>query len=210
MGTTSPGMALAEAVLRGQRDPVEVMIEAAAPAQKQQLTALVQLAKMSGFSGFYGFIQIEAKVLAAFALPRERIPAFMPDLKKEIQTERGELEKKAAQSLDMTQRTTVPTINLDSRADGIVGRVRKIIIEQLGVEEREVTLDASFVDDLGADSLDTVELTMAFQEAFRIQIPDEDAQNIRTVRDAIDYIRKHSEMREVRADIDMTQDRGVS
>ena len=71
-------------------------------------------------------------------------------------------------------------------------RVKQIIVEQLGVEEAEVTSSASFVDDLGADSLDTVELVMAFEEAFDIEIPDEDAEKIRTVKDAVEYIEKHS------------------
>lgn len=71
-------------------------------------------------------------------------------------------------------------------------RVKQIIVEQLGVDEAEVTPTASFVDDLGADSLDTVELVMAFEEAFDIEIPDEDAEKIRTVQDAVDYIGKHA------------------
>jgi len=71
-------------------------------------------------------------------------------------------------------------------------RVKQIIVEQLGVEEAEVTGSASFVDDLGADSLDTVELVMAFEEAFDIEIPDEEAEKIRTVNDAVDYIQKHA------------------
>jgi acyl carrier protein len=71
-------------------------------------------------------------------------------------------------------------------------KVKQIIVEQLGVDEGEVTQNASFVDDLGADSLDTVELVMAFEEAFDIEIPDEDAEKIRTVKDAIDYIGKNS------------------
>ena len=71
-------------------------------------------------------------------------------------------------------------------------RVKQIIVEQLGVDEGEVTQNASFVDDLGADSLDTVELVMAFEEAFDIEIPDEDAEKIRTVKDAIDYIGKNA------------------
>jgi acyl carrier protein len=71
-------------------------------------------------------------------------------------------------------------------------KVKQIIVEQLGVDEAEVTPTASFVDDLGADSLDTVELVMAFEEAFEIEIPDEDAEKIRTVQDATDYIGKHS------------------
>jgi acyl carrier protein len=71
-------------------------------------------------------------------------------------------------------------------------KVKQIIVEQLGVEEGEVTATASFVDDLGADSLDTVELVMAFEEAFELEIPDEDAEKIRTVQDAVDYISKHA------------------
>jgi len=71
-------------------------------------------------------------------------------------------------------------------------KVKQIIVEQLGVDEGEVTQTASFVDDLGADSLDTVELVMAFEEAFEIEIPDEDAEKIRTVQDAVDYIGKHA------------------
>ena len=71
-------------------------------------------------------------------------------------------------------------------------RVKQIIIEQLGVDEGEVTPGASFVDDLGADSLDTVELVMAFEEAFEVEIPDEDAEKIRTVKDAVDYINAHA------------------
>ncbi|MGC1544540.1 MAG: acyl carrier protein [Candidatus Acidiferrales bacterium] len=71
-------------------------------------------------------------------------------------------------------------------------RVKTSIVEQLGVDEGEVTPTASFVDDLGADSLDTVELVMAFEENFGIEIPDEDAEKIATVKDAVDYIEKHA------------------
>ena len=67
-------------------------------------------------------------------------------------------------------------------------KVKQIIVEQLGVDEGQVDGTASFVDDLGADSLDLVELVMAFEEAFDLEIPDEDAEKIRTVKDAIDYI----------------------
>ena len=67
-------------------------------------------------------------------------------------------------------------------------KVKQIIVEQLGVDESEVTATASFVDDLGADSLDTVELVMAFEEGFGIEIPDEDAEKIVTVQNAVDYI----------------------
>jgi acyl carrier protein len=71
-------------------------------------------------------------------------------------------------------------------------KVKQIIVEQLGVDEAEVTLTAHFVDDLGADSLDIVELVMTFEEAFEIEIPDEDAEKILTVKDAIDYIEAHA------------------
>ncbi len=70
-------------------------------------------------------------------------------------------------------------------------RVKKIVIEQLGVKEEEVTTEASFVDDLGADSLDTVELVMALEEEFECEIPDEEAENITTVQQAINYINSH-------------------
>ncbi len=71
-------------------------------------------------------------------------------------------------------------------------KVKQIIVEQLGVDESEVTATASFVDDLGADSLDTVELVMAFEEGFGLEIPDEDAEKIQTVADAIAYIQKNA------------------
>ena len=70
-------------------------------------------------------------------------------------------------------------------------RVKKIIVEQLGVGEDEVLEDASFVDDLGADSLDTVELVMALEEEFECEIPDEEAENITTVKQAIAYVSLH-------------------
>ena len=73
----------------------------------------------------------------------------------------------------------------------VADKVKSIIVEQLGVDEEEVTPDASFVDDLGADSLDTVELVMAFEEEFGIEIPDEDAEKILTVGDALKYIDEH-------------------
>ena len=71
-------------------------------------------------------------------------------------------------------------------------RVKQIIVEQLGVDEAEVTANASFVDDLGADSLDTVELVMEFEEEFDITIPDEEAEKIQTVGQAIQYIEDHT------------------
>jgi acyl carrier protein len=71
-------------------------------------------------------------------------------------------------------------------------KLKKIIVEQLGVDADEVTAEASFVDDLGADSLDTVELVMAFEEEFDLEIPDEDAEKITKVQDAVAYIEQHS------------------
>jgi acyl carrier protein len=71
-------------------------------------------------------------------------------------------------------------------------KVNQIVIEQLGVEPSEVTPEASFVDDLGADSLDRVELVMAFEESFGLEIPDEDAEKIMTVQDAVEYIQRHA------------------
>ena len=70
----------------------------------------------------------------------------------------------------------------------MLDKIKSIVIDQLGVDEDQVTEDASFVDDLGADSLDTVELIMAFEEEFDIEIPDEDAQKIKTVKDVMEYI----------------------
>ena len=72
----------------------------------------------------------------------------------------------------------------------IEAKVKEIIVEQLGVDEGQITKESSFIDDLGADSLDTVELVMAFEEKFDIEIPDEDAEKMRTVGDAIDYLNK--------------------
>ena len=74
----------------------------------------------------------------------------------------------------------------------VADKVKSIIVEQLGVDEEEVTPDASFVDDLGADSLDTVELVMALEEEFETEIPDEEAEKITTVQQAIDYVKAHS------------------
>ena len=74
----------------------------------------------------------------------------------------------------------------------VAGRVSKIVVEHLGAEEAKVTPEANFIDDLGADSLDTVELVMAFEEEFDVEIPDEAAEKIQTVKDAIDYIEANS------------------
>ena len=74
----------------------------------------------------------------------------------------------------------------------VADKVKSIIVDQLGVDEDQVTADASFVEDLGADSLDTVELVMAFEEEFSIEIPDEDAEKITRVKEAVEYIEAHS------------------
>lgn len=76
--------------------------------------------------------------------------------------------------------------------EAIFEKVKGIIVEQLGVEETAVVSEASFIDDLGADSLDIVELIMALEEEFDIEIPDEDAEKISTVNDAVDYIKENS------------------
>lgn len=73
----------------------------------------------------------------------------------------------------------------------VADKVKNIIVEQLGVDAEEVTLDASFTDDLGADSLDIVELVMAFEEEFGIEIPDDEAEKISRVKEAVSYIEKH-------------------
>ncbi len=74
----------------------------------------------------------------------------------------------------------------------IAERVKKIVIEHLGVEADKVTSEASFIDDLGADSLDTVELVMAFEEEFGCEIPDDAAEKIQTVKDAVSYLEQHA------------------
>ncbi|MDR7435151.1 MAG: acyl carrier protein [Armatimonadota bacterium] len=79
-------------------------------------------------------------------------------------------------------------------------RVKNIIVEQLNVDEEEVTPEASFVEDLGADSLDVVELVMALEEEFELEIPDEDAEKIQTVGEAVRYIERHLEMKQGEAE----------
>ena len=75
----------------------------------------------------------------------------------------------------------------------VAEKIKSIIAEQLGVKKEEVTESAKFIDDLGADSLDTVELVMALEEEFNTEIPDEDAEKITTIQEAVDYVRAHSE-----------------
>ena len=85
----------------------------------------------------------------------------------------------------------LPTIKITIMSD-IATRVKKIIVDKLGVDEAEVTLEASFTNDLGADSLDTVELIMEFEKEFNISIPDEQAETITTVGQAITYLEEHA------------------
>ncbi len=75
----------------------------------------------------------------------------------------------------------------------VVAKVKEIIVQQLGVDADKVTLEASFVDDLGADSLDVVELVMAFEEEFEVEIPDESAEKIATVKDAVEFLKTSTE-----------------
>jgi acyl carrier protein len=75
----------------------------------------------------------------------------------------------------------------------IAEKIKRIVVEHLGVDEGKVTPEASFIDDLGADSLDTVELVMAFEEEFNVEIPEDAAEKIATVKDAIDYIEKQKQ-----------------
>ena len=85
----------------------------------------------------------------------------------------------------------IPDVKQENEMAAVDEKVKQIIVEQLQVDEAEVTPGASFQEDLGADSLDVVELVMQFEEAFDIQIPDEDAEKIKTVKDAVDYIEKN-------------------
>jgi acyl carrier protein len=84
------------------------------------------------------------------------------------------------------------SLEVNPQMSSIEDRVKKIVVEQLGANEDQVTTEASFVDDLGADSLDTVELVMALEEEFDMEIPDEQAENIGTVKDAVGYIEAHT------------------
>jgi acyl carrier protein len=95
------------------------------------------------------------------------------------------------QMLSDAQNRTTERYRGDCTMAAVDEKVKQIIVEQLQVDEAEVTPGASFQEDLGADSLDVVELVMQFEEAFDIQIPDEDAEKIKTVKDATDYIDKH-------------------
>jgi len=83
----------------------------------------------------------------------------------------------------------LPVTVEDRMSDAVEQKVKEIVVQQLGVNADQVTLEASFMEDLGADSLDVVELVMAFEEEFNIEIPDEDAEKVTTVGQAIDYVK---------------------
>jgi acyl carrier protein len=100
---------------------------------------------------------------------------------------------KSVAAAAFAQRVSIPTENSKGESmDNIEQRVRKIVAEQLGVNEADVKNESSFVNDLGADSLDTVELVMALEEEFETEIPDEEAEKITTVQQAVDYIKGHA------------------
>jgi acyl carrier protein len=86
----------------------------------------------------------------------------------------------------------IPALTLGDERVAIEDKVKEIIVDQLGVDAEQVTPEASFIDDLGADSLDTVELVMAFEEEFNIEIPDEEAEKIKSVGNALEYIKAHA------------------
>src|SRR5205814_10575855 len=97
-----------------------------------------------------------------------------------------------ADLVKLPTRITWDPLGEEQRMENTEQRVKRIIAEQLGVNEAEIKNESSFVDDLGADSLDTVELLMALEEEFETEIPDEEAEKITTVQDAVDYLKAHS------------------
>lgn len=90
------------------------------------------------------------------------------------------------------EKTTIRGVEFVATKEQIFDKVKEIIVDQLGVEEEEVTLESSFIEDLGADSLDIVELIMALEEEFGLEIPDDEAEKIACVNDAIEYIRENA------------------
>jgi acyl carrier protein len=110
----------------------------------------------------------------------------------------GAARRRAARSLLLQSAGSIAAVlehireGKEALMDNVEQRVKKIVAEQLGVNEAEIKQESSFVDDLGADSLDTVELVMALEEEFETEIPDEEAEKITTVQQAIDYIKAHA------------------
>src|SRR5215208_7269929 len=125
--------------------------------------------------------------MASSAASRRRPPQTPPNLRC-LASVRGA----ANETHHAAQSRRHPTLRRESVAGDTYDRLKKIVVEQLGVEEDEVKPEASFVDDLNADSLDLVELIMSLEEEFGTEISDEDAEKIRTVQDAVDYIDERS------------------
>jgi acyl carrier protein len=121
----------------------------------------------------------------------QRVSGFTPRLRLRVRPAIVHATRPQSQRLGPAPTEPTPKLTRLNEMSDIAERVKKIVVDHLGVEAEKVTENASFIDDLGADSLDTVELVMAFEEAFDIEIPDEDAEKIRTVQDAIDYVGKH-------------------
>jgi acyl carrier protein len=108
---------------------------------------------------------------------------------------KGSTHSRASSNGAIEERGALGTTHFVNPPKGTIEeRVKRIVVEQLGVDEREVTPGASFAKDLGADDLDGVELVMAFEEEFGVEISDEDAKKIITVKDAVDYIKKHAQV----------------
>ena len=114
--------------------------------------------------------------------------------KKDIAVQQLEVkENEVKKDSDFVEALGADSLDTAVKDDDILSKVKKIAAQQLGVEENKINEESKFVDDLGADSLDTVELVMAFEEEFGIEIPDEEAEKIQTVKAAVDHIKKNKE-----------------
>ena len=112
--------------------------------------------------------------------------------KKDIAVQQLEVkENEVKKDSDFVEALGADSLDTAVKDDDILSKVKKIVVQQLGVEENKINEESKFVDDLGADSLDTVELVMAFEEEFGIEIPDEEAEKIETVKNAVDHIKKN-------------------
>ena len=114
--------------------------------------------------------------------------------KKDIAVQQLEVkENEVKEDSNFVEDLGADSLDTAVKDDDILSKVKKIAAQQLGVEENKINEESKFVDDLGADSLDTVELVMAFEEEFDIEIPDEEAEKIETVENAVDHIKKNKE-----------------
>ena len=114
--------------------------------------------------------------------------------KKDIAVQQLEVkENEVKEDSNFVEDLGADSLDTAVKDDDILSKVKKIAAQQLGVEENKINEESKFVDDLGADSLDTVELVMAFEEEFSIEIPDEEAEKIQTVKAAVDHIKKNKE-----------------